>query len=375
MLLVSSLALGQINTFYVTPNATDSGYAIGQDSHMVVRNSTTNNDHLFLFLGGTGSTTKSYKRISEFAGDLGFDVINLAYSNDVAAASLKNSSDLLAFDNYRQEICHGTQLSSAVTVDSFNSITTRFVKLLEYLQLTFPAESWDQYLFGGELDWSKISVGGHSQGSGHAAYFAKSHLVDRVLMFSGPNDYSEFFDSPANWLTESGTTPSENHFAYQSLLDEVVDFEHQFSNIEALGLYPLYDTVHVDKVSSPFNQSQCLYTTQNPGLVLLHHNVPIKFSSLNNTVWEYMLTNPIAIGVESNSESDFLVFPNPVASILNVSTEAMQNNHSIVLHDLYGRQILNDFSGGNQFTIDLSALPVGVYILQIDEQVIEVFKK
>jgi len=294
LFLTKATCFSQINTFYVKPIQTDINYSAFQDSNLVVRNTTTNINKLFLFIGGTGSNTQSYQTISNFTGNLGYDVINLSYPNTVAAASLANISDSLAFNKYRQEVCYGTPLSVDVAVDTLNSIYTRTVKLLNYLNTTYPAQNWSQYLINPTtLDWSKIAVGGHSQGSGHACYFAKFNNLERVLMFSGPNDYSDYFSNSANWLRASGITPMSKHFVYLSLLDEIVPFNKQLTNIEGFGLYPLYDTTYVDISSSPYSTSHCLYTTQAPGLAILYHNSTMKFSSINNSVWTYMLTSNI----------------------------------------------------------------------------------
>src|SRR6187549_3620168 len=169
LFVTATTGFSQINTFYVNPILTDTSYAAGQDSHLVVRNTTTTLHKLFLFIGGTGSSTQGYQTISNFAGNLGFDVINLSYPNTVSAASLANSSDSMVFNNYRQEVCYGTPLSPDVTVDSLNSIYTRTIKLIHYLNATYPTQNWSQYLITPTtLDWSKIAVGGHSQGGGHA---------------------------------------------------------------------------------------------------------------------------------------------------------------------------------------------------------------
>ena len=291
-LFIVNIGFSQSNTVFIHPNQTDLNYAATQDSHMVIKNTSVNFNKLFLFIGGSTSNPNSYFRITEFAGDLGYDVLNISYPNSVPAASLNASSDELAFDHFRQEICYGTNLSSAVSVDTLNSIYTRAVKLLNYLDTTYPSQNWNQYLTNtNSLNWSKIATGGHSQGAGHAAYFAKFENLDRVLMFSGPNDYSTFFSQPANWLRESGLTPMNRHYAYLSLLDEVVDFSKQLGNLEGLGLYPLFDTIHADVTLPPYGDSHCLYTTQNPGLAIFHHSSPVRNSAINQLVWEYMLTS------------------------------------------------------------------------------------
>ncbi len=86
--VIATTCCAQINTFYVKPHQTDINFASVQDSHLVVRNTTTNLNRLVLFIGGTGSNTKGYLTISNFAGNLGFYVINLSYPDTVAAVSL-----------------------------------------------------------------------------------------------------------------------------------------------------------------------------------------------------------------------------------------------------------------------------------------------
>src|SRR5690606_3166381 len=101
----------------------------------------------------------------------------------------------------------GTQVSPAVNVDSINSIYTRTIKLLQYLAQQYPNERWHEYLLNAdEMDWSKVAVSGHSQGAGHAAYFAKHFSVERSVMFAGPNDYSTYFNNAAPWLRNQGAT-------------------------------------------------------------------------------------------------------------------------------------------------------------------------
>ena len=96
----------------------------------------------------------------------------------------------------------GTPVSDVVDVDGLNSIYTRILKTLEYLTDNYPDHNWGQYLQrSGGIEWSKIIIGGHSQGSGHAAYIAQKFLVDRVLMFSGPNDYSNYYSDTAPWVS------------------------------------------------------------------------------------------------------------------------------------------------------------------------------
>lgn len=378
LFLIVGTCFAQSNTIYVHPNETDVNYAAAQDSHMVVKHTGVGFDKLFLFIGGSSTAPDSYFRVTEFAGDLGYDVLNVSYPNSVTAVSLSNSSDAFVFDHFRQEICFGTELSDAVTVDTFNSIYTRTLKLLNHLNATYPSQNWGQYLTSSNaLDWSKIAVGGHSQGAGHAAYFAKFAIPDRVLMFSGPNDYSNFFSEPANWLETSGLTPVDRHFAYLSSLDETVDFSKQLANLEDLGLYPLYDTTHVDVAVSPYGDSRCLYTTQNPGLAILYHNTTVKFSAINNSVWEYMLTAAIVSSInETKDEKTVLIYPNPTNSKLTVLLDENLLNKKYTICTMNGNVVLSGVLRNiNLNEIDLSKLSNGVYFLNIEKRTFKVIKQ
>ena len=373
----ATICYSQINTFYIKPIQTNIQYAAVQDSHLVVRNTTTNLNKLFLFIGGTGSNTKQYATISNFAGNLGYDVINLSYPNTVAVASLANSSDSLAFNKYRQEVCYGTTLSVDVSVDTLNSIYYRTLELINYLNTIYPTQNWSQYLINPTtLDWTKIAVGGHSQGGGHACYLGKYNNVERVLMFSSPNDYSNYFSNSANWLRTAGITPISKHFAYLSLLDEIIDFNKQLVNLQGLGLYPAYDTTYVDNSNSPYSNSHCLYTTQAPWPVFFYHNTTTKFSTINNSVWTYILSSTIT-GFEGDYEKNISrIYPNPANGVINIFFKESLIGKTYRILNINGQTILkNKITTSNPFSIDLSALTNGLYFISVGNQAITFIKQ
>ncbi len=350
------------STYYVQPNETDAGYAFSQDSHAVTLPGIPEVNKLFLFIGGTNSNTSQYIALRNFAANLGYHVINLSYPNDVAAASLSGSSDNLAFDNFRQEICYGTPLSSAVSVDTLNSIYTRTLRLIQHLSTNQPGENWGQFLQSSNaIDWSKVITGGHSQGSGHASYLSKQYPVERVLMFSGPNDYSDFFAGGANWLGSPGTTSTGRHFVYLSLYDEVVDFSKQFTNIETIGMLDNDDTTLVDISSPPYGNSHCLYTKQSPGFVLLNHNTPVKNSIINDAVWEYMLSTPLIAGITENDSPEIIVYPNPTSQSLFI--ESSEQISEWTIYALNGQILLSGDYLPEE--ISLNYLPTGSYIIEL----------
>jgi len=70
-----------------------------------------------------------------------------------------------------------------------NSIKFRLVKLFEYLDGQDESQGWRKLIKGGtEPNWKMITVIGHSQGAGHAAYLAHKKKLMGASMISGPQD-------------------------------------------------------------------------------------------------------------------------------------------------------------------------------------------
>lgn len=378
--LTPTFCFGQVQTYYVKPVQTDPNYAPTEDSNAISRNASFQLNKLFLFIGGTGSSSSTdYNALRLHSANLGFDFINLSYPNNVAPVSVSNSNDYLAFDKYRQELCFGTPVSDAVAVDSLNSIYTRTLKLIQYLALTYPSHNWEQYLTTSDsLDWSKIIIGGHSQGAGHACYLAKLYSVDRVLMFSGPTDYSDYFSNSANWISQSGITPINRYYSYLSINDEASPYFKQYDNLLELGMLVSDDTTYVDNISPPYGNSHCLYTTQPPGLVLLNHNVPVKLSTINNNVWTYMLTSTITTGLNNTLETTiFKIYPNPTSNLIFLYSENTQNKLTYSIYTISGQQIKTDtiIQQNEGYMIDISDLKMGIYILKANGITAKIIKQ
>ncbi len=375
-IVIPTIGFSQIQTFYVRPSSTDINYSSSEDSNYIVRNTTVNLNKLVLFIGGSFSSPKDYSLVCQYPATIGFDVISLRYPNDVAAASLGVSSDSLIFNKYRQELCFGTPQSADVSVDTLNSIYTRTLKLIKYLASAYPSQNWSQYLASPtSLNWNKIVVSGHSQGSGHACYLSKYYPVERVLMFAGPNDYSIFYSNAANWLRKPGVTPINKHFALLHLRDEVVPFSHQFANLKGLGLLQSDDSTLVDKLASPYSNSRFLYINTP---ALSYHSAPIGGNAILPAVWNYMLTSTnIITGVDlpETNQGAFNVYPNPVVRDLTIEILGNIKSEEIIIFDAQGRII----HSGNTLSrstiqIDFSTFPKGLYFILIGGEVKKVVK-
>ena len=268
----------------IDPAQTGAGIQTVHSPHVAVYNTTVASTHkLFLMIVGTGGYATGTREMDSIIAGMGYRVISLDYKNNVITTVCNNSPDSACFDHFRQEIIFGTPVSDSVNVDVANSIINRFQKALAFLVMINPEGGWDEFIKNGQIQWNKIAVGGHSQGAGHAAYIGKRFSVDRVLIFSGPQDYRVAFNSPALWLSQKGITPASKYFAFLNRKDPF-NVSRQLANCAKLMGMPAADSVFVQP-GMPINTSKHILIndikTNNPhGSTLLP-----EFKK----VWEYML--------------------------------------------------------------------------------------
>ncbi|HQT91937.1 MAG TPA: hypothetical protein PL001_07905, partial [Candidatus Kryptobacter bacterium] len=162
---------------------------------------------LYLFITGTGGSAAGSQRMDSIFATWGYHAISIDYEDNVIAVACAHSLDSTSFGRYRDAIVTGAPVSDKIKVDTANSILNRFQKLLVYLVKHDPKGGWSQFVKNGEPAWSRIIVAGHSQGTGHAAYIGKMFRVDRVFMFSGPQDYMDNLHRPAPWQAMKSATP------------------------------------------------------------------------------------------------------------------------------------------------------------------------
>jgi len=256
-------------SFFVAPHIIDTGYDLSDDSNFVSINTSVNfNNKLFCFFDGSGSNTKDYQLIPQLAANLGYHAVSVAYPNlPSPTASCTASADSLCYDNFRQELCYGTPVSDKVSIDTFHCIYTRMVKLLQYLiKKHIHKNGWEQFLSNDSIPvWSKFVMAGHSQGSGHALYFGKTQHINRVLMFSGVTDYSDFYNKSAHWIYAlPNIIGVQNYYGFLHLRDEVLPFYKEYDNEIALGMTANGDdSTLVDNAVPPYNNSHCFYILTN----------------------------------------------------------------------------------------------------------------
>jgi hypothetical protein len=286
---------------------------------------------LFVFLPGTNGEPLKYQMIVNQAAANGYFAIGLAYQNLISEneACSKPLNELpedpQCPTDFRQEVVTGVDTTSVVTVTATNSIVFRLRSLIQYLDAQQPNQGWGQFVqSSGELAWSKIRWGGHSQGSGHTGYIATRREVTRACLFGGPADGSrygltappsgisgtipistpngirDFYFQPPTWvLTPTAATPARRLFAFAHQRD----FEpYKQLNWDLLGISDIGGIANVDADLPPYGGAHALTTTlpvSNPhGSVVVDDETPRAANGLPiyAPVWQQMcfgnLPNP-----------------------------------------------------------------------------------
>jgi hypothetical protein len=212
ILLLSGAAEPQaaIRQIFVKRHETDANITLADKPHYVAYDPHAVGAKLFVFLPGTGGTP-GRSLLLNTAVEQGYRAISLSYPNIPAVAQVcVGSGDRLCAAKFRQKRVFGSNETWAIAGTPADSIVNRLTKLLQYLAATDKNSRWDEYLSGDEPRWSRIAVGGQSQGGGMAAFLAKKRVVARVITFSGgwdnrgqpgpvrPADVAAWYSTPAS---------------------------------------------------------------------------------------------------------------------------------------------------------------------------------
>ncbi len=367
----------------VRTNLTDASLPFELAGHHVFLNTKCSSKNVLLvYLVGSYDNPTSTIKFPSLAANNGYHAVSLRYPNGVAAkTACANSTDVNCYLNFRKEIIEGIDYSSEVSVDASNSINNRLLKLIQYLDANHPTESWGQYYSGSAINWSKIATAGHSQGGGHAAVMGISNSLNRVLMFSSPNDYSNHFGAAANCCGSSFATPDSVFYGFNNLHDDVVTFSSQKQVWDAMSFSMNNDTALVDQGNSPYNQSHLLYTSyQGSGGTSENHNATVRDSDTPilqtgrptyESVWKYMLgvSDGITSVAASKYQNDITVFPNPTSAELFIKG-LKEDVTTVLIYDVHGKIRLNhrvfSSSGDNSSAkINVEFLPSGIYVCKL----------
>lgn len=367
-----------LHTYEVRASDTDGNIAWELFKHFAWTNQTcAQKNKLLVYLPGTIDNPQNTTFFPSLAANNGFHVVNLKYPNSTSAQTYCNAStDLDCYENFRRETIEGIDFSTDVVVDATNCIENRLLKLLIYLDLNYPTEGWGAFYTGSSLNWNLFMVSGHSQGGGHAAIMAKHHVVDRVIMFASPNDFSSEFNAPAQWSTETHLTPDSLYYAFGNYDDDIVDFSKQHWTWSNMGLASFGDTVNAFNSVCPYGNSHQIYTTEQTAGLAGNHSNMVRDSMLTldqwgipiyQEAWKYLLGLPCDMNSnpELISNDNFKIYPVPLFGKTRVHFGHPTPNlkvESVQLFDAMGREIKIELIDDS---IDLSHIESGVYRLLI----------
>ena len=200
----------------IEPSKTDSRISTANTPHFIAYNSSNTTGKLLLFVPGTnGIALKGPMHLFSTAVEQGYSVINLSYINTPAIARICKGDNLIGNANcaekFRNRRAYGDTTFTLIGDMPYDAIVNRLTKLLLYLTEKDKGGNWERYLEDDELKWSEIALSGQSQGGGMSAFIAKTHMVHRVIDFSGGWDYSAK-NKIANWYFKNSKTPLDRWY-------------------------------------------------------------------------------------------------------------------------------------------------------------------
>lgn len=361
----------------IPPNAADPLSGPPNNNHFIYTNqAVSQKNKLFLFFPGTGAVPFNYRQILKHAANLGYHSIGLTYPNSDAINMIcLTTTDTTCHSRARLEVFDGMDRHPALNVDTINCIERRTLKLLQYLEASYPSENWGQYYSGDQILWNKMIVSGHSQGGGHAGIISKIRQVERVAMFAAM-DWIGLLNRSADWITWDGLTAEGQYYGFMHQNDEAIDFNNVLINWDNYGMSSFGNLVLVDTTNTPFNNSRKLYTLLTPANdITKFHGSPVAdaYTPMDSgapvfaPVWTYMIEGGETITSISTQQifEQVNVFPNPANSILFIDCDTCENS-AYLIYNLQGQIAKNGLTTNKK--IDVSSLPPGVYILKIFSQ-------
>ncbi|MCW1915640.1 hypothetical protein OJ996_18790 [Luteolibacter sp. GHJ8] len=238
-----------------------------------------------------------FERVSSY----GLHAIQVHYANGWFSQLYSGAppADDLYLSKIRLEAATGEDLSDKVSIPKPDSIMGRSVAFVKWLDRENPQGGWKQFLTedGKDLRWEKVILSGISHGSTTAARMAKQVKVDRVVMFSGPRDQYEA------WQSLPSATPGKRFFAFTHVLDDGWENDHYCRSWQMLKLQDYGPLVNVENTPPPFGNSRRLISDADvKGDAKRAHSGVVpggqapkdeKGKYLHEEVWRYLFTHPV----------------------------------------------------------------------------------
>lgn len=231
--------------------------------------------------------------------DYGLHAIDVHYARGwFSKLNGLNDKDTEHIGRIRLEAATGKDFSTYIDIPRPDGMMQRAYQFVKHLAKENPQGQWDYFLTedGKGLRWEHVIVAGASHGSTTAARFAKHQKVSRVVMFSGPRDQTQ------TWQSLPSVTPANRFFGFTHVGDAGWP-DHYQRSWKMLGLEEFGPVVNIDDADPPYNKSRQLITSADVGKNAKRAHsasTPGKSSPkdkdgnyLYEDVWEYLFTHPI----------------------------------------------------------------------------------
>jgi len=244
-----------------------------------------------------GHSAPLFERVNSY----GLHAIRVHYANGWFGkfGKMSPSPDDKLLGKIRLEAATGEDFSDLVQIPKPDGMMERAYQFLKWLAKENPQGKWEQFLSadGNGVDWSKVIMAGSSHGSTTATRFAKHQRVDRVVMFCGPRDQFE------TWQSLPSATPQSRFFGFSHVLDGGWSGMHYCRSWELLGLHQFGPIVNVDRERAPYGKTRRLITDADvKGDDKRAHSSVVPGGAspkdsegkfLHEDVWRYLFTQPV----------------------------------------------------------------------------------
>lgn len=382
-ILIVALILGNVQIFsrqveyIIQPTQTDTSITGNNAAHYCYFNNTVSSlNKLLIFFPGTNATPWDYRLFQQTAADLGYHVIGLSYENleSINMEVCPATRDSTCHRRARYEIWFGQDTHDSLEINYSNSVINRLLKLLKYLDNTYPLDNWGQYLVNDStVNWGNIVTAGHSQGAGNATFGTKYFNVSRCIMFSWV-DWMWPGKNP-DWIKMSGVTPDSAYFGFIHTGDASI-FNGIPTTWNNLGMMPYGQIISIDTAQFPYHNTHSLITGMPidtiPTQVNYHNSTVVDWVTpidditrlpMLQPVWEYLLTlNPTTVSANDLAQNTFKIpcYPNPAENRLYFPTFFDKTGYT---HQIYNSQGRNVYNKKDKSDLDISNLQRGFYLV------------
>ncbi|KGO85967.1 hypothetical protein Q765_12940 [Flavobacterium rivuli WB 3.3-2 = DSM 21788] len=173
-------------------------------------------------------------------------------------------------------------------------------------------------------------------------------------------DFNDYLIGTSSNSCQCTTSPFQNFMDdddnYTGITSTLTDVDTRF------GIHPIIENIIIsDELADNYVVNSTAQEVTVPQNIFNYYNTTSNHLPVS-AVFRFS-----TLGVEANPvEKAWAIYPNPVKELLNITASHALNNTVVEVYDLTGRQVF--YSKLNNNTINVSALPAGMYILKMDNK-------